>query len=65
MITVTSSERLGLNPTVETSTTKPIKGDGIVAPAAQTVSLQLGALTTWTATVDNSANTALQAVRGG
>ena len=56
-ITVTSSERLGLNPSVGRTTTKPVKG----TPPSTTpipVSLQTGALTTWTATYSNPAGDA-------
>ena len=52
-ITVTSSERLGLNPIVERTTSKPVKGDDPESPVSLPVSLNTGALTTWTATYTN------------
>jgi hypothetical protein len=56
-ITVTSSERLRINPSVGLTTTKPVKG---TAPSTTplSVSLQTGALTTWTATFSRPADSA-------
>ena len=59
VLTISSSERLGLNPDVELTSTKPVKGDEEPAsPTNLRVSLQTGALTTWTATYDNPAGAA-------
>ena len=59
VLTISSSERLGLNPDVELTSTKPVKGDEEpVSPTNLRVSLQTGALTTWTATYDNPAGAA-------
>ena len=59
VLTISSSERLGLNPDVELTSTKPVKGDKEpVSPTNLRVSLQTGALTTWTATYDNPAGAA-------
>ena len=56
-ITVTSTERLGLIPNVGLTTDKPVKGtESSTAPL--TVSLQTGALTTWTATYKNPSGAA-------
>ena len=60
-LTVTSSERLGLNPDVQVTTTKPsrskVDGKTVVdlggAPSNLRVSLVIGGLTTWTATYEN------------
>jgi hypothetical protein len=52
-ITVTSSERLGLNPSVGLTTAKPVKGTAPSIEQSLAVSLQTGALTTWTATYTN------------
>ena len=51
-VTVTSSERLGLNPAVGVTTTKPVKGT-TPTTTPLSVSLQTGATTTWTATYNN------------
>ena len=56
-ITVTSSERLGLNPTVGVVDTKPVK-DTASSTAPLNVSLQTGALTTWTSTYKNPSGSA-------
>ena len=59
VLTISSSERLGLNPDVELTSTKPVKGDEEPAsPTNLRVSLQTGALTTWTATFENPAGAA-------
>lgn len=49
-ITVSSSERLRVNPTVQVTETKPAKGQDLVSPDTLSASLQTGALTTWVAT---------------
>ena len=56
-ITVSSSERLGLNPTVGVTDTKPVKG---TAPTTSplNVSLETGSLMTWTATYKNPSGSA-------
>ncbi|MDE3268645.1 MAG: hypothetical protein OYI31_09385 [Chloroflexota bacterium] len=51
-VTVTSSERLRLNPSVGLTTSKPVKGTAPTTTGLP-VSLQTGALTTWTATYSN------------
>ncbi len=56
-ITVTSSERLGLNPSVGLTTAKPVKGTE-ASTTSLPVSLQTGALTTWTATYNNPSGAA-------
>lgn len=53
-VTITSDENLQTNPTVQLTETKPVKGEAIVSPTAQPVSLQIGALTTWTGTFKNT-----------
>ena len=64
-LTVTSSERLGLNPDVQVTTKKPsrskVDGETVVdigTPSNLRVSLVTGGLTTWTATYENPASTA-------
>ncbi len=57
-VTVISSERLRLNPTVQATTTKPVKDEAQVSPDTLPVSLQTGALTTWVATFDRPADQA-------
>ena len=64
-LTVTASERLGLNPDVQVTTTKPsrskVDGETVVdlgAPSNLRVSLVTGGLTTWTATYENPASAA-------
>ncbi len=56
-VTVSSSERLRVNPSVGLTTTKPVKG---TAPTTSplTTSLQTGALTTWVATYNRPADSA-------
>ena len=59
VITVTSSERLGLNPRVGFTSTEPTKGATIdETDTTRTVSLQTGALTTWTVTFSNPSGAA-------
>ena len=72
MVTVTSSERLGLNPTVQLTTEKPKyvtpeveEGEDpkeaelvLEAPSVLTVELQTGTFTTWTGTETNPAGAA-------
>ena len=58
-LTISSSERLGLNPDVWLTSTKPVKGDEEPeSPVTLRVSLQTGSLTTWTATYDNPSGAA-------
>ena len=58
VLTISSSERLGLNPDVQLTETKPAKNVDLVTPSTLRVSLQTGALTTWTATYENPAGAA-------
>ena len=44
-VAVTSSERLGLNPIVELTTTKPEKGEDLVLPETLTIALDTGTFT--------------------
>ena len=57
-VTVISSERLRVNPTVQATTTKPVKSEALVSPDNLPASLQTGALTTWTATFPRPADQA-------
>ena len=57
-VAVTSSERLGLNPTVELTTTKPVKGEEIVSPENLTIALDTGTFTKWSGTQANPAGAA-------
>ena len=57
-VTVDSSERLGLNPIVELTTTKPVKGQEIVSPEALTIALETGTFTKWAGTAANPAGAA-------
>ena len=65
-VTVASSERLGINPVVRTTTTKPVKGvDPAELPGAVkvlAVALQQGSFTTYTATFPKGAGASLQYV---
>lgn len=56
-ITVSSSERLRVNPSVGLTTTKPVKGTAPVT-SPLTTSLETGALTTWTATYNTPTDSA-------
>ncbi len=57
-ITVSSSERLRVNPTVQVTETKPAKDEALVSPQTLPVSLQTGALTTWVATYNTPTDSA-------
>ncbi len=53
-LTISSDENLRTNPEVQLTQTKPEKGEDLVSPATQPVSLQVGGLTTWTGTFKNT-----------
>ena len=57
-VTVDSSERLGLNPIVELTTTEPVKGEEIVSPETLTIALDTGTFTKWSGTQANPAGAA-------
>ena len=57
-VAVTSSERLGLNPIVELTTTKPEKGEDLVLPETLTIALDTGTFTKWSGTETNPAGAA-------
>ena len=57
-VTVDSSERLGLNPIVELTTTEPEKGVEIVSPETLTIALDTGTFTKWSGTQANPAGAA-------
>ena len=57
-VTVDSSERLGLNPIVELTTTEPVKGEEIVSPENLTIALDTGTFTKWSGTQANPAGSA-------
>ena len=65
-VTVSSSERLGINPVVRTTTTKPVKGvDPAELPGSVkvlAVALQQGSFTDYTATFPKGAGASLQYV---
>ena len=56
--TITSSETLRTNPTLELTVTKPVKGESLISPITRPVSLQTGSLTTWTSTFKNASGQA-------